>query len=240
MVKKLIITGAVIAGLCLGAYFVAGYYLGNVPVVSQLLGTNKTRDLGVSVSVESAYAGLEKLNSVSVIQDTENVKDAVSMSIPVSTSLTSEQVSSLMALSSMAGLPVKVTQVKLGDNGYVQASGILYTEDMQKTFQSVGIFDSLPIDIMGYAQSGKSFNFYVEGSFSIVNNEVAGHLDSAKIGNIELPAEVINHSGDSIRSAVSRLLREKGYDIRKVLISGGKVDLDMDRPAGGVENWLNF
>ena len=67
--KKWLFVLGIVAGVLIGAYFVAGYFLGNLPIASDLLGTNKQRDLGIEISVASANTGLIALNKPTTNDD---------------------------------------------------------------------------------------------------------------------------------------------------------------------------
>ena len=66
--KKLIVIVSVLVVICLVVLFAAGYFLGNIPVISGLLGTNKAVDLGAEISLEQSYAGLEALKTTLALQ----------------------------------------------------------------------------------------------------------------------------------------------------------------------------
>jgi hypothetical protein len=240
MKKKLIIIGSVIVALFLIIVFVAGYFLGNVPVVSKLLGTNKTRNLGVDISVANAYSGLKEIKSPLTPQAVEQIMANPSSYTTVKTSLTSDQASSLLALGDIPGSPLRMTQVKFGANGNLQASGVLNTEDLQKALQDGGVSSGTVDKVMGYLKHAKLINFYADGNLSIKNNQVTGQFNSIKLGNIGIPGDLVNSIETGILSAVSNGLNTKGYSIRNLTISEGKVDLDMDRPLGSLQNWLKF
>ena len=70
-------------------YFVAGYFLGNLPIASSLFGTNKPRDLGIEITTDSAYAGLSNLNHPTTLEELQAVIDDPSEFTSVETSMTS-------------------------------------------------------------------------------------------------------------------------------------------------------
>jgi hypothetical protein len=123
MKKKLIIIVSVIVAVLLIGYFVAGYFLGNVPVASKLLGTNKAKDLGVVISINNAYTGLTDIKCPLTPQGVEDVIKNPKTYTTVKTTLTSDEASSLLALGDIPGFPLRMTQVKFGPNGNIQASG---------------------------------------------------------------------------------------------------------------------
>jgi hypothetical protein len=238
--KKLIVIGSVIIVLALIIFFVAGYFLGNVPVASKLMGTNKPKDIGVVISVDNAYSGLQDMKCPLTPQGVEDIVKNPKSYTTVKTSLTSDEASSMLALGDIPGFPLRMTQFKFGPNGSVQVSGVINTEDLQKALQQGGASSETVDKVMGYVKNAKYLNFYADGNLSVKNNQVSGHFNSAKIGNINIPGDMISSIEPGIVSAVTNGLKKQGYTIRSLTISEGKVDLDMDRPLGSVQNWLKF
>jgi len=158
----------------------------------------------------------------------------------VKTSLTSDEASSMLALGDIPGFPLRMTQIKFGANGSAQVSGVINTEDLIQALQQGGASGEIVDKVMGYVKNAKYLNYYADGNLSIKNNQISGHLNSVKIGNINIPGDIITSFEPGIIGAVSSGLVKQGYNIRNLTISEGKVDLDIDRPLGSVENWLKF
>ena len=238
--KKLIVVISVIIVVLLVGIFVAGYFLGNVPIASKLLGTNKPKDLGVVISVDNAYSGLQDMKCPLTPQAVEELIKNPKSYTTVKTSLTSDEASSMLALGDIPGFPLRMTQIKFGANGSAQVSGVINTEDLQKALQEGGASSETVDKVMGYVKNAKYLNFYADGNLSVKNNQISGHFNSAKIGNISIPGDMISSIEPGITSAVANGLKKQGYNIRSLTISEGKVDLDMDRPLGSIQNWLKF
>jgi ABC-type antimicrobial peptide transport system permease subunit len=239
--KKLIIILSIVVGLALIIFFVAGYFLGNVPVASAILGTNKPKDLGVKISVDNATKGLTDLKCPSSAKDVAAiVKDPKSYTTGVKTTLTSDEASSLLALGNIQDLPFKETQIKFGPNGDAQCSGVLDVDALQKYLKDNGVSGDTINTVMSYAKNAKYLNFYVDAKCSIVNNNVTGQINSIQLGKIDIPSNVIQQNKGAVASFASNALRSQGYNIRRLTISEGKVDIDMDRPLSSAQSWLKL
>jgi hypothetical protein len=240
MKKVLIITGSVIVALALIILFVAGYFLGNVPVVSALMGTNKPKDLGVKITSANAYSGLKNIKCPTTAQDLDALQKNPKSYTTVKATLTQDEVSSLFALGDIPDFPLRVTQIKFGPNGSYAASGILDTEKLQKYLKDMGVSGEVMDQVMGFVQNSRYFTFYADGNLSISNNRPAGDIKSVKLGNIEVPHDLIQNNKASIQGFATSSLTKNGYNIRKLTISENKADVDMDRPLGSEKNWLKF
>jgi len=73
-------------------------FLGNVPIASKLLGTNKPRDLGVKISIPSAYQGLNDLKKPVTPQDVQAILKNPKSYQTVKATITQEEASSLLAV----------------------------------------------------------------------------------------------------------------------------------------------
>jgi hypothetical protein len=237
--KKLVIILSVIVGLAIIIYFVAGYFLGNVPVASALLGTNKPRNLGVNISVDNAYAGLKDFKCPSTPQDVAAIVMNPKSYTTVKATLTNEEASSLLSLGSIPDCPFKETQIKFGPDGNAQVSGVLDVDSLQNFLKDMGVSGDNLNTIMSYAKNAKYLNFYVDANCSIVNNRVTGKINTVQVGRINIPDSVIQNNG-TIGNYVSSALTSNGYNIRKLTISEGKVNIDMDRPLSSAQNWLKL
>jgi hypothetical protein len=240
MKKKLIIAGSVIVGIILIAVFALGYFLGNVPVVSAMLGTNKPKDLGVKITAANAYSGLKKMNNPTTAKELEAIQKNPKSFTTIKATVTQDEVSSIYATSDIPNFPFRVTQIKFGPNGSYAASGVLDTEKLEKYIKDLGVSGEVMDQVMGFVKNAHYFTFYTEGNISIVNNQPAGEIKSVKLGNIEVPRDMLQNNKSSIQSFASSSLTKSGYNIRKLTISEGKVDIDMDRPLGSEKNYMKF
>jgi hypothetical protein len=238
--KKLVIILSVIIGVLLILFFVAGYFLGNVPIASKLLGTNKAKNLGVVVSMDNAYSGIKDINSPLTPQGVKDIMNNPALYTALKTTLTSDEASSLLALGDVPNFPLRMTQIKFGPNGTFQTSGVIDTEELQKALKDGGVSSDTVDKVMGYVKKVKYINFYAEGTLSITNNQLTGSIKNAKIGNIGVPDDLLSKIDSGVAGSVMNKLTQLGYSIRSLSITEGKVALDMDRPLADLNHWLKF
>jgi hypothetical protein len=157
----------------------------------------------------------------------------------VKTTLTQNEASSLLALGQIPNFPLRLTQIKFGPAGDVQASGILDIAELRSFLTKVGASGDTVEKVMGYAKNLKYMNYYFEGNCSVVNNRISLQVDNVRLGNISLP-ESITGEASSLAGRISSALTSNGYNIRKMTITEGNVELDYDRPLGSLSQWMNF
>ena len=105
--KWLLRLGIVVVVLVVAVYFVAAYFLGNLPVASKMLGTNKPRDLGVELSVDNTYDGLASLKHPVTTEELQAIVENPEIYTKVDAALTDEEASSMIATSKPTCTPTE-------------------------------------------------------------------------------------------------------------------------------------
>jgi hypothetical protein len=239
MKKLLIIVGSILVVL-IGLYFAAGYFLGNLPVASRLLGTNKPKNLGVQLSAQSASQGLEALRKPVTIAQLEAIYRNTDSYKKATGSLTEAQASSLISLGDIPNFPFRTVQLTFGPNGQVQSSGVIDIKKLQTLLNDFGANSEVTNRVMGIVKNASYVNYYVEATCSITNNRLDVDVSKLQIGKIGLPTSFVDDNKQAISSYVEKTLRESGYNIRSMKISEDKVTFDMDRPIASLHPWLKF
>lgn len=226
--------------LGIGALFAAGYFLGNVPIISDLLGTNEQRDLGVELSVESSYSGLDALNHPVTVEDLREIVANPQSFTSAHTTLTEEEVSSLLAIGHIPNFPFRTIQLDFGADGTVRSSGVLDTQTLQALIDDVGISNETIDKIMGYVKTGRYVNYYVKGKCGIINNQLSLEIDKLEFGRVPFPGDFVENELTVVGYDVTSYLNTQGFNIRKLAISDGQIELDLDRPLSSIKPWLHF
>ena len=230
----------VIAVIFLVLYLVAGYFIGGLPVVSKIMGSNEPLDLGVEISVDDAYQGLDALGQPTTVEELQEIADNPDSFGTVQTTLTEEEASSLIALNNAPDFPARLTQIKFNDDGTIESSGIIWLDKFPAFLSRNGVSSKGIEKVMGYVGFMDSTTYYMKGTFSISNNNVDLNMDSVKVGRVSIPAGVINDNKGSVENTVSDIFTNNGYYIRSLYVSDGKVNIDMDQPLGSIVPWLGY
>ncbi len=231
---------AIILFIILVLYFVAGYFLPNLPVASKLWGTNMSKDLGVELSADNAIAGLIALEHPTSTADLEAIINNPEDYKHFKGALTNNQASSLI---STIDFPIKLVQIKFGPDGAMESSGIINTNQLQDLLSDFGASNDVVNSVMGIISNMDWITYYVSGELSIKNNQVSLDVDQLEFGRISVPQSLkdqMENNMGSLEGFISNLLTSQGYYIRDMSISEGSVNLDMDRPLGSLEPWLNY
>jgi hypothetical protein len=203
------IIGIGIIGLVLLGVIVLGY-LGFVPGVSDLMGTNKPKDLGVSFSETNYASGMAKVPGAIVLNPEylcANCAYTSTGSVAVNTNFTQEEFSAMINKRNSTIGPLRDAQFKFNADGTVEASGKIVDPRITG-----------PV--------------YVKGKIDFANGRSAAlKLDLAQIGNIPLPADQAKIAQDIANDTIQKTFAQNpGLSITSITIEEGKVNFDGTLP----------
>jgi hypothetical protein len=160
-----------------------------VPGFSEVLGTNKPRDLGVKADPAKFDALLSrenvKLSGPAANYDlTANIKYGSAQ--PMDVTVSSEELTSMMQATNNAKGPLKNMQIKLGNNNQMEMSA---DADLQK---------------FGYPVKGP---VYLKGTFEKSGSgSVNVIVKEGSLGLIPVPANILQQAGDGVEEQINHQL----------------------------------
>ncbi len=192
-----IILVAIIAGVLVLAY------LGYIPFLSDLMGTAKSKDLGVQFSPADYASGLAKIPG-HIVKNAEDLCFGCAYiskgSVPVDNTFTEAEFTAQINKFNEKKGPIKNAQVKFNGDGSIEASAMT----------------SLPqLNAPVYAKA------FIE---SVSPRSLKIRLDSAKIGPLELVGDNLKQAEDAANSAIQAFIDQNpGLQIESLEIQDGKV-----------------
>jgi len=207
--NKIKIIGAGIIGIIvLGVLVLA--YLGFVPVLSDLMGTSKPRDLGVSYSEANYASGMDKVPGAIVLNPEYLCATCAytsTGSVAVNNSFTQEEFTAMMNKRNSTVGPLRDAQFKFNADGTVEASGLLVDPRITGPVYVKGKID--------YA-SGRS---------------AALKLDYAEMGKIPLPEDQAKIAEQIANDTIQKTFAQNpGLSITSITIEEGKVNFNGTLP----------
>jgi hypothetical protein len=202
--KKIV---AVVLSLCIVLTVIASTGIFYVPGFSEVLGTNKARDLGVKADPAKFNALLArenvKLNGPPANFDlTANIR--YGPAAPMDATVTSEELTSLMQATNNAKGPLKNMQVKLGSNNQLEMSA---DADLQR---------------FGYPVSGP---VYLKGTLEKAGSDsVRMSVSEGSLGLIPIPGDMLKQGENGLEQQVNRQLASMpGMRIDTLSIDNGQL-----------------
>lgn len=190
--------------------------MGFVPGVSDLMGTNQPRDLGVSYSQIDYASGLAKVPGASV-NNPEFLCLACSYtstgSVQVNTSFTQEEFTAMMNARNNEVGPLKEVQVKFNSDGTMEATGMIDTKGI----------DGVP-EING--------PIYAKGKINKTSSrEVTVDLESAEFGRIGVPSDQLPEAEKAVNDAIKQAFTNNpGLSVESIQIVDGAINFQGTLP----------
>jgi len=215
----------VVVLLLVGGTTVAAGYFGLIPSISKILGTNKAKDLGIRYANIDVVKLNERLGSKLVLIKSDS-SSGLGFLLEgqkfVDYNLTSEEISALAA-SPVKFFPFQEVQIKIGQDGTLEASGILRADKIISFAQSLG-FSSEDVQqaMNDYKIPVSSLPIYAKGTLSVTNNKVDLALNSLEVGRIGVPQSLVEKITPTIVSATEAIIQTlPGVDITSMTFDKG-------------------
>lgn len=207
-------------------------YVGLAPGVSALFGSDKPRELGVKPTQPEAAGASEKAR-VRLIALPPNLAPRESLKLLGQTSLnsgfTDRELTALINSHEAKWLyyPVSDCQIKIHNDGTVEASGILRVDRAYGYAAATGMASEL-VDMLVDRLKIANLNpaFYVRGTVSAADNRVVGDLQQAEIGRLSIPSNLVFDHKEAMVGFQEDRIRAAGISARSVTFSNGSMQFD--------------
>jgi hypothetical protein len=226
--EVLLIGCLVVVLLVIGAGVLVGGYLGFIPAVGKILGVTDTKDLGIKYQDIDTMA-LNKRMGVYIVksQDSTQVANGLVLEgkVPVSTSLTSEQISAF-ANTDWKYYPFSNVQIRVNANNTVEASGYLKMSKIFSFTQALGFQDEDVRKAMDeYKIPTADLPMYAKGTLSVTDNKLDLNITSLTVKKIPVPSAIIAKAVPGIVSATESIISNlPGVDIQSLTFTDGKMN----------------
>lgn len=227
----------IIVGVLVLAVVLVGGYLGFVPGVSAIFGSNRPRDLGVRYT----QADLQSLRGKTGTQYQSLPANAppeasrrYSGQKPVTASFTDKELTAEFNAVSWKYDPMTDTQVKFNPDGTAEFSGLILKDKLPDYARAIGMASA---DAQRITEQLKAIPadppVYAKGRFRITNNQVATFdVQSLEIGRLTVPESVIKDNKSAFIRLVERRMRAiTGFNAKSATIENGMLKFDGTLPA---------
>lgn len=230
MKKFLLIVLALVIAVILG---VVGYitYLGFMPGLSNLVGTSKPKDLGVSYT-KADYDGfmLKTATNYTELSGTPNPDKSIIFSgqKDAQLSFTNAQASARINYDQWAYMPFSNVQLKFNDDGTFEMSSNLVMSRVDGFIASIGGVGYSKADVekgMGYLGLVKTDPaIYMKARVTVTNNQPSIALQNLEVGKIRVPIEKFDSDSFLVGLTKQVFARVPGFYVQSFTLSNDKAD----------------
>jgi hypothetical protein len=229
--KFLLGCGLAIAVIVIAAVLVLGY-LGFVPGVSNLFGSNKPKDLGVTYTqadYNSAHARNGTTHSILPAGTAPENSIKFSGSHPVNTIYTQAEINAEINDRDWEYYPLKDCQLRINADNTVEFSGLVITSRLKNYAAGLKESDDTMNSITNYIKyiPGNPA-FYAKGTVEVANGQIVNtNITQFKVGNLNFTGQIDDKLPDIISAVSKDLSAPQGVNP----VGGQRID-PVARPQG--------
>jgi hypothetical protein len=195
-------------------------YLGFMPVLSSLFGTDKPRDLGIKFTPEDLKSVRGKSQVEYTVLPDSNIPQETRQFIgarQVTAEFTSVEITATLNNQPWKLWPYKNVQIKFNGDGSEEMSGVIIKKRLPAYAQAIGV----PPEAINFAMKYLSANpvFYLKGKAALADNRVSVFEPQVfEIGRMPMPISLFLAVGGQslIRKAYAEDLNGMANDLSKV------------------------
>lgn len=203
-------------------------YLGFMPGLSNLVGTSKPRDLGVSYT-KADYTGFMNKTKTDYIglsgTPTPDKSIVFSGQKDLSVSFTQAEASARLNYDQWAYMPISNVQLKFNGDGSFEMSSNVVIGRLDGFINSIGGVGYSKADIdKGMSYLGMIKNdppLYIKAKVSVTNNQPAINLEDVEVGKIAVPLTGVDANGFLVGLIKQIFSRVPGFYVQSFALDNG-------------------
>ena len=228
-----------IAAVVVIAVLVLGY-LGFVPGVSNVFGSNKPVKLGTTFALQDYQSAITKTG----IKMNDNLANLAVLKsdkvygppMPVNVDFTPSEALAFLNLKPYPDKPVKDWQLRFNSDNSVEISGLVDIEKitnyaLQYGASAENVQQALDI-VKKIGVLTKELPIYAKGQVSVVNGQVNFNADNLKVGKLSIPTSQVNNRQNEINDILNKVeQRTTGFTVKNASIVSGKLHFEGTLPS---------
>ena len=226
--------GIAIGVIIVVAVLVLGYF-GFVPGISDVFGSNKPKDLGVTWTIADYNSAHAKNGTThTILTDGQTPQDSIRFSgqHPVNTTYTQAEFNALINYRQWEYYPLKDCQFKINPDKTVEFTGIIITSRVRGYMEALGTGENnleTVTNYLKYIPGNAAFD--VKGRFEIINGQIVNtDLTTFKIGNLNLTNQMQDNLPAIVNGAYSQMNAYPGFKVNTLTFNNGQVQFNGTLP----------
>jgi hypothetical protein len=211
---------------------VAGYF-GLVPGLSDAMGANKAKDLGVKYT----DADLQKARATTGVSLQDKTEGTSSLEYSgeksISGDYSNEMITAMINGAKYIYYPLTNTQVKISPDGTIETAGNFNISKALSWSTDVGGSQVLADQAKPYTKFvSNNPSFYLKGTMSVKDNNITVDIKQAQISRFTAPKSIIDkYQGELATFVESKIKAIPGMNVKSADFSTGTLKLDATYPA---------
>lgn len=224
--------------ILLAVVLLAGGYMGLVPGLSTIMGSNKPKDLGIAMPTEEEKIATQSKTGAEIIS--LSVDTPLDQAIryegenKTSFTFTSEEGTALLNRDKNKYFPFSNLQVRFNTDGSTEISGMVNMDKLFSFVQTLG-FSTSDVDkaLETYKLPRINMPFYAKGVGSATSNKASFNISTLQAGRLTVPSNIISENTSRVESVFNSVMNNPKYHFRADTLKndGGKMVFEGTIPA---------
>jgi hypothetical protein len=214
-------------------------YLGFVPGVSNVFGSNKPKNLGATYTAAdytSAHARNGTTHTILPAGTAPENSIKFSGQHPVNTTYTQAEMNALINSRRWEYYPLKDCQLRINPDNTVEFSGIVITNRIKGYLTALKLSENnmkSVTDYLKYIPGNPAF--YVKGTLEVANGQIINtQVTQFKVGNLTFTKQIQDKLPEIINAAYSHIRSYPGFTIKTLKFINGQVQFIGTLPDSAV------
>jgi hypothetical protein len=203
-------------------------YLGFVPGVSNVFGSNQPKNLGVTYTAADYTSAHTKDGTTHTVLPAGTPPEnsiVFSGQHPVNTIYTQAEFNALINNRQWEYYPLKDCQVRINSDNTVEFTGIVITSRLDGYMKALKVSNnsmSSITDYLKYIPGNPAF--YAKGTLEVINGQIVNtQITQFKVGNLSFTKQIQDKLPEIINAAYSQISKYPGFSIKTLKLSNGQV-----------------
>ena len=213
-------------------------YFGFMPGLSDMMGANKPKDLGVEYTKAEYDSFSNKCNGdITPITTSVDPLKSITYSgqISVNKDFTQEELSSRLNYSRWKYMPVSNVQLKINNDGSVEASGNVMMDRLPGFIAREGMGQYTMADVTKGLEFIKMIKInppvYMKFNATVINNKVTSNISKIEVGKFNVPLDKVDANGAAVSVFNSIISKAPTFNAKSVTFVNGKMHFEGTIPA---------
>ena len=251
-------------GIAVGAIIVIAVlvlgYLGFMPGLSNLFGSNKPRDLGVTYTSNDFQAARAKIGTAITDSPSTNLPSTTSPSTELpstklpstelpssatpeqslkpsnqgaaSIAFTQAEINALLNNPQWKNYPLSNCQLRINPDGTAEFTGLLLKERLVGYGKTIGTTKDKVKFLTDYLKYlPGDIAFYIKGTVAVTNGQIVNaDITDFHVGNLSLTGQVQDHMDRLIQLAQTKMAKSHNFSIKSLRFANGQLEFEGTLP----------
>lgn len=208
-------------------------YLGFIPAISKLMGTDKPRDLGMKFTQENYDSGIAKSGmKLDTLPTDSEVSVKYEGTHEVKNNFSDDEINAHLIKTSLSEFPFSQVQLRINDDNSCEVSGIVKLTQMENYLSIFGVSTG------DFEKALEKVNipladvpFYAKGMGTARDNSLSLDFSNIEVGRFPVPSNIVNEYEDNLSQLGNTIMKSiDGFSVKEARFENNSIYFDGTLP----------